>query len=114
MDFKFKIKDKKKYVVVQLSGNLIEKNQATEMLDEISALLAHDVNYFVLDMEDLKYMNSSGINVLLNVLTKSRKAGGDLVILKISEKLISVFSFLKLHEVFTVVEHEEDVLPLIV
>ncbi len=114
MDFKFRIKDNKKYAVIYLTGNLIEKNQAAEMLDEINTLLAHDVIFFVVNMEDLKYMNSSGISVLLNMLTKARKSGGDMVILKISEKLISVFTFLKLHEIFTIVKNEEEVLPLIV
>ena len=114
MNFSFEITDRKKYCVISLAGSLIEKNQAAEMMDEINTLLAHDVNYFVLDLEDLMFMNSNGITILLGVLTKARKAGGDLVILNIPEKMISVFSFLKLSEVFTVVEHETDVLPMIV
>ncbi len=114
MNFSFKITDKKKYCLISLAGSLIEKNQAVEMMDEINAQLAHDVIYFVFDLRDLMFMNSSGINVLINILTKARKAGGDMVILNISQKMISVFSILKLSEVFTIVENEEAVLPIII
>ncbi len=62
---------------------------------------------FVLDLADLRFMSSSGLTVLLNILTKSRKAGGDTIICNINSQLKSVFTITRLTEVFTITENQE-------
>ena len=105
MDFKYKITEKGSYAIVEMSGNLIEKNQATPLLDEIAALIAKGTTSFVISMENFKYLNSNGLNVLVNILTKSRKAGGDTTICSISDKIKELLIITKLNSVFTVAEN---------
>ena len=38
MDFEYKITEKDKYALISLSGNLIEKNQANEMMEEMNEI----------------------------------------------------------------------------
>ena len=38
MEFEFKITEKDKYALISLKGNLIEKNQANDLMDEINLL----------------------------------------------------------------------------
>ena len=77
MEFSYKINEKEKYSSIQLKGNLIEKGQAVNLIDDVNNLILKDTNRFVLNLSDFKYMNSTGLTVLLNILTLARKAGGE-------------------------------------
>ncbi len=107
MDFGYKIEDKKKYSLVSLSGNLIEKNQAAELMDDIEQLTDADPVNFVINLSDFKYMNSTGLNVLLGILSKARKTGGEAVICAVPEKIKTLLVITKLNNVFSVVDSED-------
>ncbi len=104
MDFNYNITLKGTYALVDMSGNLIDKNQATPLLDEIQAMIDNDTKNFVISMENFKYLNSNGLNVLVNILTKSRKNGGDTTICSINDKIKELLIITKLNTVFTITE----------
>ncbi len=105
MDFNYSISEKGAYAIVEMSGNLIEKNQATPLLDDVAALITKGITSFVISMENFKYLNSNGLNVLITILTKSRKAGGDTTICSISDKIKELLIITKLNSVFTIAEN---------
>ncbi|HOZ82460.1 MAG TPA: STAS domain-containing protein [Bacteroidia bacterium] len=107
MNFSFTTSEKGNFCIIKLSGNLMEKGQANELMDEINTCIIRDMKTFVLDLADLRFMSSSGLTVLLNILTKSRKAGGDTIICNINSQLKSVFTITRLTEVFTITENQE-------
>ena len=49
-------------------------------------------------------MNSSGLNVMINVLTKSRKAGGEVAIANVTKKIKELLIITKLNSFFNVSE----------
>lgn len=104
MDFTYSIKNKGNYAIVEMSGNLIDKNQATPLLDEIQDNINKGINSFVISMENFRYLNSNGLNVLVNILTKSRKNGGDTTICCISDKIKELLIITKLNTVFTITD----------
>lgn len=106
MEFNYQIEEKKDYNLVSISGNLIEKNQASQLLEEINELVEKESNKFVLNMQDFKYMNSTGLTILLNILTKARKSGGEAVICNVPERIKSLLVITKLNNVFSVVDSE--------
>ena len=105
MDFNYKLLNKGNYAVVELSGNLIDKNQATPLLDEIQDMINKGTTSFVISMENFRYLNSNGLNVLVNILTKSRKNGGDTTICSVSDKIKELLIITKLNTVFTITEN---------
>lgn len=107
MIFNFTTTEKGKYCIVKLKGNLMEKGQANDLLDEINACIIRDIKSFILDFSDFQYMNSSGLTVLLNILTLSRKAGGDTIVCNINDKLKTVFTITRLTEVFEIADSEQ-------
>lgn len=106
MEFGFKITEKEKYALVNLSGNLMEKNQATDLLQEIDNMLHKDEANFVIDLSGFQYMNSTGLNVLLNILSLARKSGGEAVICSVPEKIRTLLIITKLVNVFSVKDNE--------
>ena len=104
MDFTYNISNKGTYAIVEMSGNLVDKNQATPLLDEIQSMIENGITSFVISMENFRYMNSNGLNVLVNILTKSRKNGGDTTICSVSDKIKELLIITKLNTVFTITE----------
>ncbi len=89
-------------------GDLIEKGQALQMLYEIDRFIEKKEIRFVLNLTDLKYMNSTGLNILINVLTKSRKAGGDVAIFGLSPKVKELLVITKLDHIFNIADSLEE------
>ena len=94
--------------VFRLQGELIDREQPKAMLEEVEKVIANGKNLILLDMKDLKYINSSGLNVLINVLTKSRKAGGDVAICNLNEKNKELLLITKLDSIFNVCKSVEE------
>ena len=104
MDFNYKINTKGNYAIVEMNGNLIDKTQASPLLDEVQDLISKGTNSFVISMGNFKYLNSNGLNVLVNILTKSRKSGGDTTICNVNDKIKELLIITKLNTVFTITE----------
>src|SRR5437899_4802817 len=104
MDFNYTIANKGSFAVVEMNGNLIDKNQATPLLNDVQELINKGTTGFVISMENFRYLNSNGLNVLVNILTKSRKSGGDTTICCINDKIKELLIITKLNTVFTITE----------
>lgn len=107
MEFAYQITEKNNYSLISLSGNLMEKNQANDLMEDVSHLAEKDGCNFVISLEGFKYMNSTGLNVLLGILSKARKSGGEAVICAVPEKIKSLLVITKLVNVFSVVDDED-------
>lgn len=108
MSFIHTLTSKEPVAVIALYGELIDRNQAQELMDLVTRLSEEGQNKIILELSELKYMNSTGLNVLINILTKTRKNGGDLVIAGISSKVHELLLVTKLNSVFTVTDTTED------
>ena len=113
MIFEYKLSKQKNINLFQLYGELIDRNQATELLAEIDANIRNGENKIVLNLQNLKYINSSGLNVLINILTKARKEGGDVAICCVNKKINELLVITKLDSIFNVSENEEKALELL-
>ena len=89
-----------KITILELSGNLLGEKDASPILEAVDISLANDSNRFVLELSKMKFINSTGLSVLINILTKSKNAGGDMVIVSIPEQLRNLLAITKLTDVF--------------
>lgn len=97
-------------ITYKLSGDLIEKTQAQPLLDHVDEALTEEQKKFVVNMENVRYLNSSGLNALIAVLTKARKSGGEVVICNVSPKVKELLIITRLNTVFTVTDSENEAL----
>jgi len=107
MIFEYKLIKQKSTNIFQLFGELIDRNQATELLAEIDANIRSGENKILLNLQNLRYINSSGLNVLINILTKARKEGGDVAICCVNNKIKELLVITKLDSIFNVSDNEE-------
>ena len=99
--------------VISLIGDLIDRKHAEQMVIDIDAMIAAQNNKIVFDLGRLKYINSSGLTVLINALTKARKSGGEAMIANVSKKVNELLVITKLNTVFTVTDTIEEALKKI-
>ena len=107
MIFGYKTNNDFEFPVFMMTGELIDRDQANELISEIDTLIATGKSKFVLDMSQLKYINSSGLSVLIILLTKARKAEGDIVISSVTQKVKELLVITKLNSVFIVTKDIE-------
>lgn len=102
MIFSYKSGSQKGVNLYLLQGELIDRGQATGLLDEIETAVEKNETKILLDLAALKYLNSSGLNVIINILTKARKSGGDVAICNVNKKITELLVITKLNSVFNV------------
>ncbi|MSP70254.1 MAG: anti-sigma factor antagonist [Bacteroidetes bacterium] len=108
MSFAFNTIQTEPIAIISLYGELIDRTEAQQLLNQLNLLSEGGIKNFILELSELKYMNSTGLNVLINVLTKARKNGGELVICGISKKVNELLLITKLNSVFTVSESTDE------
>ena len=113
MVFEFKIDKKANYALIHLSGELIEKGQAAGLLESAEELVKESFNKWAIDLADLKYMNSSGLNTLIQLLTKARVAGGEAVLYNMNKKINELILITKLHTLFKIATTQEEALKML-
>ncbi|MDX2171760.1 MAG: STAS domain-containing protein [Bacteroidota bacterium] len=113
MNFDFDIKKFENYAVIKLNGELIEKSQANALLEQTDELVKENFTKLAIDLEELKYMNSSGLNTLIQLLTKARVGGGEAVLYNMNKKINELILITKLHTLFKVTETKEEAIKLL-
>ncbi|HMJ70997.1 MAG TPA: STAS domain-containing protein [Cyclobacteriaceae bacterium] len=100
-------------LILRVSGDLIGEDTGTRLIDAVSDALSHKVPTCIIDISDLRYINSSGIGVLITILTKFRNKGGDVYLMKPSDSVKKLLVITKLNAIFHIVESEEEAIGLI-
>lgn len=113
MNFEYKKEKKADIVIFQLKGELIGQEQSSGFMDEVNLMVANGENKFVLDLAQLAYINSSGLNLFINILAKSRKTGGDVAVVNVTPKVKQLLVITKLSSIFNLSESIEDAIAKI-
>lgn len=108
MDFSFQQNILDDVVVFKLQGKLMEKYQANDLINKLETELINNHKKFVLDLEELEYLNSSGIGVLISLYTKVRNHAGELILSNISEQVKKLILISKLNSVFIIKENTDE------
>ncbi len=105
MDYKFENIDGVK--ILTFSGNMLTGTENTPILSEVKEAIDSGVNRFIVNLGGIKFMNSTGLSLLINILTKSRKAGGEVVLADIPDDLNKLLVMTKLNSIFITKESQD-------
>jgi anti-anti-sigma factor len=106
--FDLAVSDATNCKVFHLKGRLMDQQQADRLMSTLDTELATGVRSVILDMSELQYMNSTGLNILINVLTRTRNAGGDTLIAGMSNSVRQLFIVTKLDTVVIITPPVEE------
>ena len=97
-------------LILRLSGDLIGEDNGLGVLEAVGAAISAGIQTCIIDISGLRYINSSGIGVLITVLTKFRNKGGEVYLMKPSESVQKLLVITKLNAIFQVIQKEDEVL----
>ncbi|WP_069130527.1 STAS domain-containing protein [Rhodohalobacter halophilus] len=96
----FNVSERYNSVVIEMKGNVMGGPDAVNLNESLHKLIDEGKKNVVVDLSKVKFMNSSGLGMLIGGLTTLRKAGGDLRIANASDKIESLLMVTKLITVF--------------
>lgn len=96
----FNVDERYNSVVIELKGNVMGGPAAVSLNEKLHELIDEGKTNIVVDLGKVKFMNSSGLGMLIGALTTMRKAGGDLRIANATDKIESLLVITKLITVF--------------
>jgi len=105
MKIKEKIEDH--VAVLTLSGKMMGGPETTALHDHIRGLINDNIKKVVIDLGGIRWMNSSGMGILMACMTTLRNADGHLVLARVSEKVNSLLLITQLIKVFDTYETVE-------
>lgn len=86
--------------VLSVSGNVLTGIHNSEILGIVTEMIKGGSDKIVVKLGEVKFINSNGLNLLLNILTKYRKAGGEIVLAHIPNELVKLLDMTKLSSIF--------------
>ncbi len=95
-------------LILHISGDLIGEDNGTRLVEAVNEAVSHKVMTCIIDISELRYINSSGIGVLITILTKFRNKGGEVYLMNPSESVKKLLVITKLNAIFQVVKSEEE------
>lgn len=93
-------------VVLALKGKLMGGPETMAVHEKVKELSENKVTKIVIDLSKVKWMNSSGLGILIGSMTTIKNAGGEMKLAAVTEKVQSLFMITKLVTIF---DTEDDV-----
>ena len=102
MSIAFKIDVQPQAVIYSISGRMNTEDATAGLMNAITEQLEKDTRNILLDISGLEYITSSGLNFFIRTLTRTRNAGGELIICGLHGTVEKLFVISKLNEIFTI------------
>ncbi|MBU2018581.1 MAG: STAS domain-containing protein [Bacteroidetes bacterium] len=109
MAFESKITEQGSSVIFQLSGKLINEADSIQLNDRVDMELDSGIQFIIFDLSQLQHCNSTGINVFIRSLTKSRIKGGDTFLVNLHSDLNTLFKITRVQDIFNIYTSIEEV-----
>jgi len=95
-------------LILSLSGELMGGDESKDFQDKIYKSIKEQDVQLVVDMKDVKWMNSSGLGILMAGLTTLRSSDGDLRLANVSDRVRRPIEVTKLDQVLKIFDTVED------
>ncbi len=105
-----KIKERRRdgIAILDLSGKVMGGPDAETFNEALMTLMHEGVRNFIVNLEKVSWVNSTGLGILISGYTTVKKAGGELKLMKVTERIENIFVVSKLSTVFHSFEDEEE------
>ncbi|MFC3882793.1 anti-sigma F factor antagonist [Bacillus songklensis] len=110
MSLSINLEVKQRVLLVRLSGEL-DHHTADELRTKITDILENGrINHIVLNLQDLSFMDSSGLGVILGRYKQIKNSGGEMVVCSISPSVQRLFEMSGLFKIIRLEQTEQNAL----
>lgn len=94
-------------VTIFVLDGRVDTQGAMEMDKSLQAAIAQGKYKLIMDMTDVSYISSAALRSLADILTKSKKGGGDLKLVALNSKILRVFRIIGFDKYFSIFDSIE-------
>jgi len=92
--------------IVDISGHITLGEESAALRDLVASLLANGQKQILFNLDDVSYIDSSGLGTLVGAFTSVRKHQGEVKLLNLSSKVHDIMQITKLYTVFDISDNE--------
>ncbi|HQF42688.1 MAG TPA: STAS domain-containing protein [Ignavibacteriaceae bacterium] len=97
---KTKVLEKYNAVIIELKGDVMGGDDTKEFNQLLHKLIEEGKKNVVIDLGEVKFMNSSGLGMLISGLTTIKRENGSLKLANVTERIESLLIITKLITIF--------------
>lgn len=99
-------------IIIYPEGDLLGNSSEQQLIALVEDKLDANLKNCILDASKISYMNSSGINLVINILTHFQKKGGRLVITSPNDAVMKLLVITKLNRVLNIFEDSKKAMEI--
>jgi anti-sigma B factor antagonist len=92
--------------ILDLSGRITLGEGSVTLRDAVHDIVAKGSKHILLNLENISYIDSSGIGELVSAFTSVKNSGGELKLLNLTKKVHDLLQITKLYTVFDIWDNE--------
>ena len=92
--------------ILDLSGRITLGEGSVTLRDSVHDVVAKRSKHILLNLENISYIDSSGIGELVSAFTSVKNSGGELKLLNLTKKVHDLLQITKLYTVFDIWDNE--------
>lgn len=92
--------------IVDLRGRIVLGDASAKLRDLVMDLMSEGHTKILLNMAEVSYIDSAGLGALVSACASVRKAGGEVKLVKLSEKVDDLMEVTRLYTVFDIEDDE--------
>lgn len=104
----YNLEKENKAYFLHVKGDLIGDEIGPKLVEFVSDAVNENIKFFVIDLSQIRYISSSGIGLLITMLTKMRNSGGEVFLTSPSEHVKKLLIITKLNNIFIVFDSLEE------
>jgi anti-sigma B factor antagonist len=108
MSLDIRQREREEIQILDLSGRITAGEEATTLRERLRAMAESGQTRVVLNLQEVDYIDSTGLGGLVICYTTLRKAGGALKLINLSKRNIELLVLTKLATVFEIFNDEQD------
>jgi anti-sigma B factor antagonist len=87
-------------LVISLEGNLLGEHTNAPVMELIKQSIEDGNKKVLFNLSEMKFINSTGLGMLLTAVSKTRNAGGELALCSLPEQMKKLLQITKLESIF--------------
>jgi len=105
-----KVKQREQYgaVILDLHGKLTGGPEAETFREIFKSLVQDGKKNIIVNLQKVDWINSTGLGILISGYTSVKKAGGNLVLVHVADRIENILYVTKLHLLFKTFDSEEE------
>jgi anti-sigma B factor antagonist len=105
----YNLQQQENILFVHIQGDLLGEASGNELMEEVGNKIKNEhLQLCGIDLSNVRYMNSSGISILINVLNLFKESNGEAMIVSPSVQIKKLLDMMKLNTIFSIVDSKEE------